>query len=591
MEEYEIIIKEPGKKYELKIIPEIPFVRILAIEYTDNSKPIGIVYGNLNFVRESERGSLYTEGLVDREPPFVVKSLKGINRGYILYHENEKLEKPIRIIYQNQNIRGLLEPSRSFEVAFSLNKNRRMFFSGKFGSGKTTFLNYFFEKNSDKYNVFRINPVHYSIASNQDIFRYIKADLLYQLLVRIPLTTQEERKQSLTDYLGWELYNRTFVKNIGQYAGLVSSLGKVIPYEQAQVFFGTLHILIGLSKNAIKKYCEGDQEESEKDQIVDFFSELEQQEGGLLEYNSITSIIEFYLNVAKEDEGKENVLLIDDLDRIDPDHIFRILNIISAHFDSAVHSGLERDKFGFDKLIIVADHDNIEGIYKHRFGENVDFDGYIKKLSGSLPYEFSNKEALLEIIGDILKEYDKDPRAKLFSDDLWEVLILLKEINQISMRELVKLSQMDFQDSIEEIVSKSNDNTNMADVLIHFLLKVWSAKSLRKKFEAIKDRKIEITFNRTSFCRILPGLGKLCQEKKNGDDIFEVTFKSGKVLYYSRVNHDSRILFFAELLGARESPVAFVEGEDNVVEKHELGWGHYAEIFIQQIDQYKKQNN
>ena len=32
-------------------------------------------------------------------------------------------------------------------------------------------------------------------------------------------------------------------------------------------------------------------------------------------------------------DGKKTVLIIDDLDRIDPEHIFRLLNVFAAHLD------------------------------------------------------------------------------------------------------------------------------------------------------------------------------------------------------------------------------------------------------------------
>ena len=56
----------------------------------------------------------------------------------------------------------------------------------------------------------------------------------------------------------------------------------------------------------------------------------------IFEYNFITQLINTTLENHKKvkeskDDKYENVLIIDDLDRIDPEHIFRILNILSVH--------------------------------------------------------------------------------------------------------------------------------------------------------------------------------------------------------------------------------------------------------------------
>ena len=59
--------------------------------------------------------------------------------------------------------------------------NTNIIFSGKFGIGKTYFINKFFEKHKDEFTYLYLSPVNYSIASNEDIFEYIKVDILLQL--------------------------------------------------------------------------------------------------------------------------------------------------------------------------------------------------------------------------------------------------------------------------------------------------------------------------------------------------------------------------------------------------------------------------
>ena len=92
------------------------------------------------------------------------------------------------------------------------------------------------------------------------------------------------------------------------------------------------------------------------------------------------------------------VLIIEDLDRIDPAHIFRILNVFSAHFDRHTPGVVEFEttcggnKFCLDKIISVCDIDNIKNIYAHIYGEKTDFIGYISKFSNSKEYIYSLKE-------------------------------------------------------------------------------------------------------------------------------------------------------------------------------------------------------
>ena len=59
--------------------------------------------------------------------------------------------------------------------------NSNIIFSGKFGIGKTYFINKFFEEYNTEYTYLYLSPVNYSIASNVDIFEYIKVDILLQL--------------------------------------------------------------------------------------------------------------------------------------------------------------------------------------------------------------------------------------------------------------------------------------------------------------------------------------------------------------------------------------------------------------------------
>ena len=92
------------------------------------------------------------------------------------------LDTPLYIEYEIIDKLPMQIPDAGFTEHLSDVRNHKILFSGKFGQGKSTFLDYYFKEREDQYNVFRLFPVNYSVASNQDIFRYIKCELIFQLL-------------------------------------------------------------------------------------------------------------------------------------------------------------------------------------------------------------------------------------------------------------------------------------------------------------------------------------------------------------------------------------------------------------------------
>lgn len=54
----------------------------------------------------------------------------------------------------------------------------------------------------------------------------------------------------------------------------------------------------------------------------------------------------------------KSVLIIEDLDRIDPTHLFRIMNVLSSQVDNPYYSEVPNsNKFGFDKIILGMDYE------------------------------------------------------------------------------------------------------------------------------------------------------------------------------------------------------------------------------------------
>ena len=83
---------------------------------------------------------------------------------------------------------------RDFEEHLKL--NRQTIVSAKFGDGKTYFLNQYIERHKDDTFFIVLHPVNYVVSSNEDIFEYIKHDIL-SFLVKEP--EYKERFRCLSD--------------------------------------------------------------------------------------------------------------------------------------------------------------------------------------------------------------------------------------------------------------------------------------------------------------------------------------------------------------------------------------------------------
>ena len=138
-------------------------------------------------------------------------------------------------------------------------------------------------------------------------------------------------------------------------------------------------------------------QKDEKKELLDFIEKTAQRPGSIYEKDFYTELIVNLLQRWKVDNenGKQNVLVVDDLDRIDPQHAFRLFNVFAAHFD---HRDGQKNKFGFDKVIFVCDAQNIRNIFAHNYGSEVDYSGYIDKFFSTMVYRFDNSEAVREIV-------------------------------------------------------------------------------------------------------------------------------------------------------------------------------------------------
>lgn len=280
-----------------------------------------------------------------------------------------------------------------------LDANSRCILSAKFGNGKSYFINQFIEKYSDEYLFIPIYPVNYQVMDNKDIFELIKRDILIRLLSSDLIDV--ENINFSTAFLCYHF----FVNNA---TGTILDILELIPDMN---LYG-IDIKVG---NVIKKVRSiKEKYDSWKNEIAktkskmsdDYINRFNNLPRSIYEFDAISQLICDIISEYKNNNpNKKVVLIIEDLDRIDPAHIFRILNVFSAHFDryynvSILRTNLTGDdnKFCLDKIISVCDIDNIRNIYHHVYGEKTDFVGYISKFSNSKAFKYSLQDDLKDYI-------------------------------------------------------------------------------------------------------------------------------------------------------------------------------------------------
>ena len=283
-----------------------------------------------------------------------------------------------------------------------LDHNCRCILSARFGDGKSFFLKEFKEKTSDKYIFLTIYPVNYQVAENKDIFEYIKRDILLQILMTSVIDLSDEKYRFALRL--WGFLNQKGKDLVSDIVELVATSLANIPQTRMTV----LHNNITKFKNFSK-----DINKSKSDSIESYLDEFTQQKGGIYEFDPISQIIYQLIKDIKDQNGKQVVLVIEDMDRIDPAHIFRILNVFSAHWDIRDYSeqklidGDPLNKYNFDKILLVCHFQNIKNIFHHLYGELTDFTGYIHKFSTSTPYEYSLADVIEEWLMNKLP-FDKE---------------------------------------------------------------------------------------------------------------------------------------------------------------------------------------
>jgi len=333
--------------------------------------------------------------------------------------EKQKMKIELRTIDLKEKIK---------DFAQYLATTDRIILSAKFGDGKTYFLNQLrnSEELSEDYKFFTIYPVNYSVAKNEDVFEYIKRDIILQL-----------NKEGLLNKVDIDaVFNSLF--SFDDVRTVVSFLLSFVPG-------GTFYDKI------LNKFCEKKKKYEGKKHTADkYLSSFTQKQGSLYEEDGYTLLIRDAINWMKQDHSmngpewkkKKAVLIIEDLDRLDPKHLFRILNVLSAHIDDTTTPDVVTNKFGFDNIVLVMDYETTAHIFHHFYGKEACYEGYMSKFLSREPFRYSIQPYIaIQIEREISKELGI---THIFTN----YLKFWMRIRQLSIRDLKKLTTFDTQDRI-----------------------------------------------------------------------------------------------------------------------------------------------
>ncbi len=327
-----------------------------------------------------------------------------------------------------------------------IDANPRTILSSRFGDGKSFFLKKLNEdpELKEKYEFLTIYPVNYQVVGNKDIFELIKRDVLYQLIIHNMI--DDSVKFTENEALSWFLYTKGFnvvvdlISNLSDVGLSNDECEAVLKSIKTIKLFKSIKSEIGKVKKKFEAFKE--KNTSCEDDYIDTFIE---KTGAHFLYESdvITSIIKRSVKSYRDKTDKKVVLFIEDMDRIDPAHLFRILNILSAHMDDSYkifiqpNNTLVANKFGLDNIVLVIDYENLTNIYHHFYGENTEFQGYITKFLSSIPFEYSlsktRNEYVIRQIAEITN-LDVGTIASIFTDDILSKTTIREVVQSFSIQ-------------------------------------------------------------------------------------------------------------------------------------------------------------
>jgi hypothetical protein len=367
-----------------------------------------------------------------------------------------------------ENLIPITEIESDFGDFLKRENNKRIFFSGRFGIGKTYFLKDFFNLHQSEYETFHLFPANYQISSNEDIIELLKYDILVELIKKDSDLLKEVKVKGIKDstllFYSWAKEKAS----LNDFLQSILSAGEQVAGVSPDPIFS----LLGKLGKPLKDLLEIDKEfqdfkekyiAGEKGLAEEYLKKIRSK--NILEADYFSHLIREKIETLKA--TKKSILILDDMDRIDPDHIFRILNIFSAHFND------EDNKFGFDAVIIVGDVQNIKSIFVHKFGKGTDFEGYFDKFYTTQPYILDNKKIITEKIPYLVKQIKyQEPNLKGAIGESGYIKLLLSDVlsraitvGRLNLRQLYKPINYNFTELEEGIYSENNSGNSFQEIL------------------------------------------------------------------------------------------------------------------------------
>lgn len=220
------------------------------------------------------------------------------------------------------------------EFKIHLDSHPRTIFSAKYGDGKSFFMNKAIEYISREYDyVFlKIYPINYQVLENKDIFEMVKHDILYQMLLKNIIESDYDVDENVAMSFFLQNNINSVFEYFFDYLQILNSDNQVI--KSALLGYQTIKVFKTF-RNAYLKYKK---ECSKDDYVCNFLDKVKTNFS--IEEDIITKVIKD--NIKKC--GKKVVLVFEDMDRIDPAHLFRIMNVLSAQIDYPYRLGMPTDE-------------------------------------------------------------------------------------------------------------------------------------------------------------------------------------------------------------------------------------------------------
>ncbi len=278
--------------------------------------------------------------------------------------------------------------------------------------------------------------MNYVVSSNEDIFQLLQYDILLHLIAQYDIKLEEQSFSESTFLHQFVTAEINPVILIPTLIGIIPKVGSSLKeiYNKLKPQYDQF----------IKKFP------SESETLSKLRNTIEGR-NTIYEDSDVTDLIRAIVSGIEEKNEVKLILILDDLDRIDPQHIFRLFNVFSAHLNP---SEGESNKYGFNKVVFVCDEVNIRNIYSHKYGQDVDYKGYFDKFYSYDVFNFNNEINNTEYLSGIVTlisnsysntnpEIDKFIKENLNSKFFNAIVKALVDSNLLNLRSLLKTTQKD----------------------------------------------------------------------------------------------------------------------------------------------------